>query len=246
MTHTRPGRPPQGWRFWLITFAAFAGVALTASLGSWQLSRAAQKQALQAGMEARRQLPELEGRSLVQVTDPAALVHRRIALRGRWLTDRTVYLDNRQMNGRPGFYVLTPLQLEASPTVVLVQRGWVPRNLQDRAALPAVQSPSGTVVLAGRIAPPPGRLYEFAGAESGPIRQNLDLAAYRAETGLPLAPLTVLQTGEPSEGLLRQWPEAASGAEKHQGYAFQWFGLAGLIALLYVWFQLVRRFRSPS
>jgi surfeit locus 1 family protein len=45
-----------------------------------------------------------------------------------------------------------------------------------------------------------------------------------------------------SEGLLRDWPQAGSGIEKHHGYAFQWFGLSALIALLYVWFQIVRRF----
>jgi surfeit locus 1 family protein len=46
--------------------------------------------------------------------------------------------------------------------------------------------------------------------------------------------------GAASEGLLREWPQAATGVEKHYGYAFQWFGLALLIALLYVWFQIVR------
>jgi surfeit locus 1 family protein len=53
----------------------------------------------------------------------------------------------------------------------------------------------------------------------------------------------VVQTGARfSEGLQRDWPEAASGVDKHYGYAFQWFGCARLIALLYVWFQVVRRF----
>ena len=28
--------------------------------------------------------------------------------------------------------------------------------------------------------------------------------------------------------------------QKHYGYAFQWFALAALIAVLYVWFRLVR------
>jgi surfeit locus 1 family protein len=40
----------------------------------------------------------------------------------------------------------------------------------------------------------------------------------------------------------------ASGVAKHHGYAFQWFGLSGLIALLYVWFQIVqpRRQKRPA
>ena len=151
-------------------------------------------------------------------------------------------IDNRQMNGKPGFFVLTPLQIEGSTSVVVVQRGWIPRNFGDRTALPQVQTPAGVVSVQGRIAPPPGRLYEFAGAPAGPIRQNLDLAQYGAELRRPLLDLTVVQTGDTSEGLLRQWGEPATGVDKHYGYAFQWFGLAGLIAILYVWFQIVRRF----
>mgnify|MGYP000679766094 CR=1 FL=1 len=51
--------------------------------------------------------------------------------------------------------------------------------------------------------------------------------------------------GDARDGLLRDWPVVGAGVEKHYGYAFQWFGLCGLIALLYVWFQIVRRFIRP-
>ena len=155
------------------------------------------------------------------------------------------------MYGRPGFFVFTPLQLADSPRVVLVQRGWAPRNFLERARLPEITTPAGPVQLEGRLAGPPARLYEFAptaqGEGSSRIRQNLELAAFAAETGLALAPLTVVQTQGPADGLLRQWPAFSAGVEKHHGYAFQWFGLSGLIALLYVWFQFVRRLhpRSP-
>jgi surfeit locus 1 family protein len=98
----------------------------------------------------------------------------------------------------------------------------------------------------GHLAPWPSRLYDFGGVEPGPIRQNLDLNAFRQETGLQLLELTLLQSGQASEGLLREWPVVASGVEKHHGYAFQWFGLSALIALLYVWFQIVQPRRSPK
>ena len=248
-------RPRYGVRFWLITLAAVAGMAATASLGRWQLSRAAEKQGLQTALDERGRMPALDGAALVSggeaAKDGAALLHRGVVLSGRWLPEHTVYLDNRQMHGRPGFFVLTPLQLNGpGGNAVLVQRGWAPRNFQDRSQLPQVQTPAGTVVqVEGRVAAGPSRLYEFDGAPvaegSSSIRQNLDLAAFRAETGLALAHLTVVQTGAPSEGLLRDWPVVGAGVDKHYGYAFQWFGLCGLIALLYVWFQLVRRFIRP-
>jgi len=90
-------------------------------------------------------------------------------------------------------------------------------------------------------------MYEFTTVERGPIRQNLDLEIFRSETGLPLLEISAVETGPASEGLLREWPQVASGIEKHQGYAFQWFGLCAMIALLYVWFQIVQpRRKHPT
>jgi surfeit locus 1 family protein len=106
--------------------------------------------------------------------------------------------------------------------------------------LPQVKTPAERVEVSGNLAPWPSRLYDFGGEEKGPIRQNLDWQSFKQETGLDLPPVTLLQSGEMSDGLLREWPVVASGVEKHHGYAFQWFGLSALIALLYVWFQIVQ------
>ncbi len=236
-------RIPTAWRRALVWAVALAAMALTASLGRWQLSRAAEKEALQAAIAERQRLPALDGASLAQaLSDDQAreLLHRAITLRGQWLADRTVFLDNRPMARQTGFYVLTPLRLTGSDRVVLVQRGWAPRHQVDRSLLPPVQTPTGEVQVSGRIAAHPPRVYQLGQEQGGAIRQNLDLDAWRAETGLPLAPVLVVQTGAASDGLQRDWPEAASGVEKHYGYAFQWFGLCTLIGLLLLWFQVVR------
>ncbi len=246
-------RRPWDWRFVLITLVALLGVVVTASLGRWQLSRAAQKEALQAALAERKALPAIDGNRLPWAGpmsgDWAALQHRRMVLEGQWLADKTVYLENRQMGGRPGFYVVTPLQLHGQDTVVLVQRGWAPRHFQDRTRLPEVSTPTGAVRLEGRLAPWPAKLYEFdAPAAPGAvrIRQNLDPQAYAAEIGRSLAPVSLLQTQVVEDGLQRDWPQAALSADKNYGYAFQWFGLCGLIALLYVWFQIVRPLLRPG
>lgn len=224
----------------VIALAALAGIVLTANLGAWQWGRAQQRNALHEAIAARERMPALSATDLpAAARDPQALLHRTIVLRGEWIAERTVFLDNRQMNAVPGFYVVTPLRLEGGRGVILVQRGWAPRNFAKREQLPPVQTPAGLVELRGRLAPPPAKLYDFDTEEKGPIRQNLVLDRFRAETGLPLLPLSVQQAGAPSEGLLRQWPQAASGAEKNIGYAFQWWAIAALIAILYVWFQLV-------
>lgn len=235
-------------RFWLLTVMALLAMATTASLGRWQLSRAAAKEALQARIDARAAEPVLDGMTLRHDGDANVLLHRRVVARGQWLAERTVFLDNRQMNGRVGFFVVTPLRLADSAAVVLVQRGWVPRNFEDRSRVPTVETPTGLVQLEGRIVPPPGKLYAMGAAEPGPIRQNLDLAQFKIETGLPLATVSIQQTDAAADGLARDWPQGNSGVDKHYGYAFQWFGLSALIAVLYVWFQIVRKLiqRKPA
>ncbi len=227
-------------RFWGITLAAALGVCAGLALGAWQLSRAAQKNALHAAISAHKALPALDGRELLTLRNEAEVAWRPIRLQGRWIPEHTVFLDNRQMQGKAGFDVLTPLRIDGSDMAVVVQRGWAPRNFLERERLPAVDTPTGAVEVRGLIAPPPPKLYAFAGPESGAIRQNLDLGEFRARTGLPLVTgLSVQQTGTASEGLLREWTELGSGVEKHYGYAFQWFALSILIAILYVWFQFI-------
>lgn len=233
-------------RFWVLTLAALLGIGATFALGLWQLGRAHQKEALANAIQSREEMVPLDSAGLLS-GDRRALLHRPVQLRGTWVPERTVFLDNRQMEGRAGFYVLTPLRLAGSDAVVLVQRGWAPRHFESREALPRVETPPGEVLLQGRIAPPPAKLYQFGPAGSGPIRQNLDLLPFAAETGLELlADVTVQQTGPASQGLRREWPETGGrGPETNYGYAFQWWALCGLIAFLYVWFQFIQPRRRP-
>ncbi|HSW03380.1 SURF1 family protein [Aquabacterium sp.] len=229
---------------WLIGLAAVTSVLLTTRLGLWQLGRAAQKIALQTAIEQRASLPPLAPLELARDKATAAAQHyRRIPLTGRWLAQHTIYLDNRQMDGRPGFYVVTPLLL-APGDAVLVQRGWVPRDAQDRARLVAVDTPAGELALTGRVAPPPSALLSLGPEGQGIIRQNLDLDALARDIGVALRPLSVQQLDDgpstPTQVLRRGWPLPAVDVGKHHGYAFQWFALSALIAGLYVWFQLIR------
>ena len=109
MSAARPGR------FWLITLAAMVGVAAGLALGFWQLSRAAQRNERQAVVEARRLAPALDGEALVAAPgDAAQALWRPVQLQGRWVPEQTIYLDNRQMRGRAGFDVLTPLRLDGT------------------------------------------------------------------------------------------------------------------------------------
>ena len=240
----------------VVLVAAVITAGVTARLGFWQLDRGAQKSALQAAVDSRRQMPTLPPEDLP--SDEKELqerLHRQITLQGVWAPQHTIYLENRQMQGRPGFFVVTPLLL-AEGGAVLVQRGWLPRDLRDRTRVQAPATDPGPARILGRIALPPARLYDFDGAASGLIRQNLDVGSFALETGLKLRPLSVLELDEappPSSGqpprpdkLLRDWPLPAADVHKHHGYAFQWFALSVLTIALYVWFQILRPRRRDA
>jgi surfeit locus 1 family protein len=237
------------WRRGAVLLAALLACALTARLGWWQLERAAHKTALHAARADRLALPVLRMEELA--TDAAQVpsqLHRRVELGGQWLAQHTVYLDNRQMNGRAGFYAVTPLRLPDG-SAVLVQRGWLPRHRSERTLIAAVPPAPGPVQVQGRIAQAAAQQFELGAAATGLIRQNLGVPEFARETGLAMRPLVVVQEDgatAPADGLLRQWPQVADGVGKHHGYAFQWFSLSALIAGLYVWFQILRPARERA
>lgn len=229
------------WRAAVVLLAALIAAAGTARLGVWQLDRAAQKTALFEARRVRAAMPPLAQSELARRAPlPPEQLDRRVRLEGRWLADRTVYLDNRQLDGRPGFFVITPLLLGPGDAV-LVQRGWLPRDFIDRTRIVAPPTPSSTVQVEGRIAAAAPRLFEFDADASGAIRQNLDVDRYAQETGLSLRPLLVMQTdGDADDGLRRVLPPAVLDVSTNYGYALQWFSLSALVTGLYVWYQLIR------
>ncbi len=237
-----------GWRV-VLALAAIGAMALTASLGLWQLKRAEQKDALQASVQAKALMPPLQAAQLQGQAD----IHRLADVMGRWKPDTTVFLENRPMSGRAGFIVLTALDLGDGRTV-LVQRGWQPRDIRDRTITQPVPTEGEPWIrVRARAAPPPSRLMDFEGGVQGRVRQNVDLERYAAEFGLPgLLPIS-LQQLEPAlacagsdcterleDGLLRDWTVVGSSADKNRGYAVQWFSLSTLVAGLYLWFQWLR------
>jgi len=166
------------------------------------------------------------------------VLHKHVAARGTFIPDRTVLLDNKLRHGRPGYEVVTPLRLAHSTWNVLVNRGWVAAP-PSRDQLPEVATPAGEVRVDGialeRI---PHAL--AAGTSSGRVRQNLDVGAYAAETGLALQPIVIEQHSDSGDGLLREWPRPDLGIEKHESYSLQWYSFAALAVVLAIVFSFRR------
>lgn len=217
---------------------ALAACVLALSLGNWQTRRATQKLAIEAQWHAAEQAAP---RSLSAAQVPSvAMLPMRVTLRGQFDYARTVWLDNRQFEGRPGYWVVTPMQLDDG-LAVLVNRGWIARDATDRARLPAIGEPAGEQRIDGLAVTHAPRLLDLGDAPaSGPLPavwQNLDYDRYESVSGLAVARLVVQQTSDIQDGLTRRWARPATGVDKHRGYAFQWYALAVLIVLLTAYFS---------
>lgn len=237
------------WHWWLVLIATVCMTALTMRLGFWQLGRAHYKEAQFAQEQAQAQRPAVGALDFLRMAADPADLHRRVDVQGQWLGAWTVYLENRTMQGRPGFWVLTPLLLRPG-AAVLVQRGWVPRDLVHVDKLPPIETPQGTVRVQGRWIAAPSQIMEL-GARTDhdlmqkgfrTLRQNIDVVELSRETQLQIV-AHVLQTDPASEGLQRDWPPVLSGSDKNRAYALQWFALAGLCVGLFVWFQVIQKIR---
>lgn len=213
------------------TLAILAGIAL----GNWQTRRAVGKERIESQLTERAALPPMNLNSPAISSDAAEF--RRATVRGTFRKDWPLYLDNRPYAGKPGFYVLMPLRLEGGDRHVLIARGWLPRDVRDRTALPPLVTPDGEVVVEGVIRQHVGQVFQLGTPElprPGAILQNLNLQEFSEASKMATAPLLLEQTSELPDGLVRDWPKPSLGADKHRGYAFQWYALAATALIFFV------------
>jgi cytochrome oxidase assembly protein ShyY1 len=220
---------------WIPFIAAVLVAAIGFELGQWQMRRAHEKEAIEHALEERG--------SAAPVTVPTtreaaeAVEFRHVLARGEFVRDWPVYLDNRPLHGAAGFYVLMPMRLAGSGMHVLVARGWVPRDMNDRTRIPAYSTPSGELSIEGIARRHPDHLMqlgEMPPLKPGAIVQNLDPEQFAAASRLDTQPFIIEQTSDTHDGLIRDWPRASLGIDKHRGYAFQWYGLAATAILFFV------------
>ena len=221
------------------TVSALLVVVLGCGAGVWQLSRANTKIALAAKLLARQQMPILSANAGPWTLEDAS--ERRMIARGQYISAGAIWLDNRPRPipaagtnaSQAGFFLMMPLRLEGRDEVLWVNRGWAPRNNENRETLPLVKTSSEVINVEGIVFAHPGKVYELGDgkplADLGKpkIEQNFNLVAEGNLRGWTQAPFILREENTGLEdGLLREWAPLTSGVNRHYAYAFQWFALA--------------------
>ena len=221
------------------TVSALLVVAIGCGAGVWQLDRADTKIALAANLLARQQMPILSANAGPWTLEEAS--ERRMIARGQYIPEAAIWLDNRprpippvgSANAQSGFYLMMPLRLEGKEEVLWVNRGWAPRNNENRETLPPVQTLNKVVNVEGIVFTHPGKVYELGSGKASVdlgkprIEQNFNLVAEGKQRGWTQLPFVLREVEVGAEdGLLRDWAPLTSGVDRHYAYAFQWFALA--------------------
>jgi surfeit locus 1 family protein len=222
------------------TVSALLVIAIGCGAGIWQLTRAHGKIALAANLLARQQMPILNANTHSWTLEEAS--ERRMIARGKYVPEAAVWLDNRPQPvpaggagavAQAGFYLMMPFQLEGRDEVLWVNRGWAPRNRENREILPSIDTPAGTLNIEGIVFAHPGKVYALGSEDPNVdinkprIAQNFDLEREGHLHHWPQAPfiLRLEETGI-ADGLVREWAPLTTGVDRHYAYAFQWFALA--------------------
>lgn len=238
--------------YWSFVALMLGLTGLFVWLGTWQMQRLAEKEALIARVEARiglspAGLPPMTDWSDI---DLAALDYAPTRVTGQYVADQSIRVftavpqENRTRYFGPGYWLMTPLLLSDGGTL-FVNRGFIPQD-QDPAAL---VPPAGQVAVSGiaRLPEPAGSFTPPAEPEARIdwVRDPQRLALMLDPALAPIAPVTLdLPAGAEGElpqggGTVVEFPN------NHFGYALTWYGFALLTPfLLAAWMWRQRRPRA--
>jgi surfeit locus 1 family protein len=229
-----------------MTIATILVMALCIKAGLWQYNKAESKKALQTQLSARLNEPAIslnDHVSDLRTGDIESLRFKRVKVSGNYDPRYQVLLDNQVDNTVVGYHVLTPMQIEGTKEYVLVNRGWIAGN--PNRIVPEVATPMGEQTIEGDIAVPLSRFFTLEDSaskeekrkiEDNPIWQHIDMQLYAKSVPFAIQPFIVrLDSKSNAEGgFKRNWPLPAERISMHLGYAYQWFGFALTLLVIFI------------
>ncbi len=230
---------PAFWLGMLLTVVVFS---VLINLGFWQLSRAEEKQQLEQHLSDyanRERIPLTE----LEINKQAYVTGLPVKASLSPVDEKYLLLDNQTYEGRVGYLAYQLMQLE-NDQYALVERGFVEAS-KMRSELPNVDWIEDPVSIKARLyqksANPLSQDLHFELGSPHRI-QNLNIEQLEQQWGVRIAPY-VIQPQMETWPYPQPWQPIPLKAEKHLGYAVQWFSMAGALCLLSLW-VLIRALRK--
>ena len=204
--------------------------------GLWQLDVTQHNDTKAMGNLARRPVVPLDQLIKPQQTFPSDGSLRRIQVTGTYDANNQVYVSGRLLDGKSGYWVVTPLVVQTNDARVPIVRGFV-----STPHAPAPTTGSDTVTVDGALAPGEA---SSSGLSAGDVLTTIDLPTLLVHWGGNIYTAFVFMTAEqPATTVapIQQFPPptpASAGLNLlNAGYALQWWAF-GVFAI-FMWLRLV-------
>ncbi len=243
----------------ILTVATFM---ILVKLGLWQLDRATEKTTLLAQMEARQAAYPLNIEQLLAELNKGSVTGYRLQLHAKPANPQIWLLDNQIYQGQVGYLAFQLLQIHPEDSGQTVKQPWLLLELgfvaaaSHRDVLPSVAPITDELELTGRlyqkqINPMSHHLLAepISTGQGEHIRfQNLNLPEMAQMLRHPIMPVVLQPYAstplQPAQTLPHPWQPFPLSAQKHWGYALQWFAMATVFAGLMLW-QGIQLLKKP-
>ena len=217
---------------WCMTLLMIIAVSILVYLGTWQVSRAHEKERMLNSFEQSNNLTPVEWQGNIQ--NPPA--DQLIKTQGKYL-DTILLLDNQHYRHQFGYDVLSPLLLD-NGSIVLVDRGWVVGD-SLREKFPEISVPNSKIKLIGHVYYPSSKVWVLGPEIENKNNQlaiiedintkNLSLFLHKS-----VYPFIIRLDARDPWSYVRDWQVVAMSPARHYGYAVQWFAMALVVFIIYV------------
>ena len=162
--------------------------------------------------------------------DLDSLEHYRAEATGTFMPENEVLIRSQVYREVAGFDVITPL-LTQDGAAILVNRGWVPLEM-DQVPATSAPPPPGEVTVEGWVAPTQERkALGPADPETGQLMtmNRVDIERIQEQVPFPLLPVYMVELGEQGRELPVPLAEPTFDDEgPHLAYAIQWFSFLAI------------------
>ncbi|HMB75714.1 MAG TPA: SURF1 family protein [Kiloniellaceae bacterium] len=232
------GQPKKRFRptFWA-SLSTLIVLSALLTLGTWQLQRLAEKEALIADIAARTAGPPV---ALPQDVSDPTLAFQLVEVQGRYLPGKEQRLANRTHEGKVGVHLVAPFLLRDGRGL-LVDRGWVP--LAGETSASSVEAvPDGPQRLLGYLRFGGWHGWTAFRPDNAPAKGLFnwpDLAAMAAAADLPNAIDRVYLVLAPNtDAAVASFPIAQPPPvdlpNNHLQYAITWYALALVLLAIFI------------
>ena len=205
-------------RLFIITVAFLTLCAL----GTWQLQRLEWKENIIAQLDS--EYAQNSDQSLLHFEDLSTAKLRYGNVRGRFDYTKEILVGPVSHDGKIGYRVVTPIKLQTGGSL-LVQRGWIDQNSQDRLK---ATHPKGNITVTGIFRQPDWNRFTPDNSPENNIWTKLDIKEIAEAKNInPIAPVILYaqKASKDFQGLIMQ-QQKWYPRNKHKQYALFWFTMA--------------------